>query len=146
MCFKSIRMVRFEMVRLERVEASSSEETIQSRRLSGHALEDLVDPRLGHGELEEDADEADHDERSGRAQDRQVGRRRHQRRQFQRLQHHWNPQEDQHDGVEAAPAVLQVRRLALHPVIRQEFSQSIQKVKTLLEQQCSIDLLGADRI
>ena len=33
--------------------------------LLARALEDLVDPGLGHAELEEHADEADHDERTG---------------------------------------------------------------------------------
>ena len=53
--------------------------------LLARPLEDLVDPRLRHRELEEDADAPDHDHRARGAQDRQWGVRRGHLGQLQTL-------------------------------------------------------------
>lgn len=80
-------------------------------------LEDLINPGLGHGELEEDPEESDHDEGPRRPEDAQVAEARHHSGHLEHLQDHRHPQKEHHWGVELAPVVLQVWDFALEQTV-----------------------------
>ncbi len=81
--------------------------------LLARALEDLVDAGLGHGELEEGADEADHDHWARGAEHAEEGVVGQHAGDLEHLEQGGDPEEERHDVVELAPAVSEVGVLAL---------------------------------
>lgn len=77
------------------------------------SLENLIDSRLGHGELEEHSQETNHDERPRRANDRNSAELQNQTEHLEHLKYNGEPEEEYHRRVELAPVILQVRLVPL---------------------------------